>query len=66
MYFESIDALLHMDGHGVYVWPAYLVTIVVLVCLFVAPLRRQRRLLNGLAGVLKRTEGQPPITEDSN
>ncbi|MFT4614729.1 MAG: heme exporter protein D [Bacteroidia bacterium] len=66
MYFETIDALLHMDGHGVYVWPAYIVTVVVLTCLLVLPMRRQRRLLNEIAGVLKRAKGQSATTEESN
>lgn len=54
MYFESIDALLRMDGHGVFVWSAYAITAVVVVLLLIAPRRRQRRLLTELAGELRR------------
>ena len=31
MYFDSLQSLLHMDGHGVYVWAAYLVTLLVVI-----------------------------------
>ena len=26
MYFESLSAMWHMDGHGIYVWLAYALT----------------------------------------
>ncbi|MFN2289325.1 MAG: heme exporter protein CcmD, partial [Chromatocurvus sp.] len=45
MYFDSIQALIEMDGHGVFVWSAYGISIIVLGVLAIAPYRRQRRLL---------------------
>lgn len=45
MYFQSMHALLTMEGHGVYVWTAYLVTSLVIVLALLSPLRRSRRLL---------------------
>ncbi len=54
MYFADFSAALYMDGHGVYVWSAYLITLVVLCVVTVMPLRRQRRLLKQLSGEIKR------------
>ena len=59
MYFDSFEALLTMDGHGAYVWTAYLITIVVIAAILIAPARRQKAFLRQLAGELKRTRGGP-------
>ena len=45
MYFDSLSAALHMDGHGVFVWSAYLITAIVVATILVAPGRRQKRFL---------------------
>jgi heme exporter protein D len=66
MYFDSIGAMLTMDGHGVFVWSAYLITVVVVAALLVTPGRRRRKFLRGLAGELKRQQGGPTtMKEDS-
>ena len=57
LYFHSIDALLAMDGHGTFVWSAYLITVVVVAAILIAPRRRQRRFLRRLAGEIKRARG---------
>jgi heme exporter protein D len=49
VYFESLQTLLSMDGHGVYVWLAYGVTLVVIAAALIAPQRRRNRLLRQLA-----------------
>ncbi|MAT92099.1 MAG: heme exporter protein CcmD [Halioglobus sp.] len=49
MYFDSVEAMLAMEGHGVFVWSAYVVTAVVIALILLLPLRRQRRLLRELA-----------------
>lgn len=54
MYFADLSAALHMDGHGIYVWSAYLITLVVVGVMTVMPWRRQRRLLKQLSGEIKR------------
>ena len=56
MYFDSLHALLTMNGHGIYVWPAYLLTIFVILAALIAPMRRSNRLLVQLAGEIRRTE----------
>lgn len=45
MYFNSLQTLLFMEGHGVYVWTVYLLTIGVIIVSLIAPLRRRNRLL---------------------
>jgi heme exporter protein D len=44
MYFDSVDALLAMDGHGPYVWSVYLLVLAVLGWLVLAPWLAHRRL----------------------
>jgi len=66
MYFDSIGAMLAMDGHGGYVWSAYLIAVAVVLALLLAPVRRRRKFLRGLAGELKRQQGSPiTMNEDS-
>lgn len=57
MYFESVHAVLTMDGHGGFVWSAYAVTCGVVVWLLVAPMLRRTRTLRDLRGAHKRSEG---------
>lgn len=57
MYFDSLNAALSMEGHGVYVWLAYGVTLVVIAVVLVAPLRRRRRLLKRLSAEQRRAHG---------
>ena len=64
MYFDSLGAALAMDGHGVFVWSAYAVTLLVLVFLLIAPARRRRRLLREIDGELKRTKNAPTTVSE--
>lgn len=43
MYFESLAAALHMDGHGVYVWLAYALTALPLFVMVWVPFKRVRQ-----------------------
>jgi len=43
MYFESLAAAWHMDGHGGYVWLAYALTMMAIVLMVCLPLARFRR-----------------------
>ena len=66
MYFESLQALLHMDGHGPYVWAAYGVTLLAVLSILLLPLRRKSRLISELRGELRRAAGAPSPKEESN
>ncbi|MFP5383512.1 MAG: heme exporter protein CcmD [Gammaproteobacteria bacterium] len=54
MEFASLADVLHMDGHGFYVWLSYGVTVLALVTLVVIPLMARRRLLRDIAGRTRR------------
>ena len=56
MYFDSLANAFIMDGHGLYVWTAYLVAIAVIVIMLIAPVLRRKRLLRVLAGEFKRAQ----------
>ena len=43
MYFESLSAVWYMDGHGLYVWLAYALTMLPLVIMVWLPLKRIRQ-----------------------
>ena len=43
MYFESLSAMWHMDGHGFYVWLAYALTLLPLVIMVWLPMKRIRQ-----------------------
>ena len=58
MYFESLSAALTMDGHGSFVWSAYLLTLVVILTLVLAPRSRERVILRQIDGEHRRREAQ--------
>ena len=49
MYFASFQDLLAMDGHGIYVWSAVIMSLLVLAWLIVAPMLSRRALLKEVA-----------------
>lgn len=56
MYFDSLHAVLTMEGHGGYVWSAYLVTLLTILIVLLAPMLRRKRFLRQLAGELRRAQ----------
>ena len=56
MYFDSLQALLFMEGHGAYVWFVYLVTVLVIAAVLIAPVRRRKRLLARLSAELGQSQ----------
>ena len=72
MYFDNLYQLITMDGHGVYVWTATVVTLAVLVSLIVTPLRQHRKTLQIIAReieleqLVKTTASQQEATDASN
>lgn len=49
MYFDSLSQLLHMDGHGVYVWTAYALSALLIAACSLPPMLRYRSELKRLA-----------------
>ena len=42
MYFDSLQQLLWMNGHGIYVWSSFVISILVMVGLIVRPLKQKQ------------------------
>ena len=51
---SSLQSFLHMGGYAIYVWPAYFLTLVVLVYNVVSTIRRESRFFRMLAESKKR------------
>ena len=45
MRFDSLEAFLHMDGHGLFIWAAYGITFIVLVANFWWPTLVRSRII---------------------
>lgn len=45
MQFDSFSAFIAMDGHGVYVWSVYGITLVILTLLVINPVLKNRRFM---------------------
>lgn len=54
MYFESLTAALTMDGHGAFVWSAYLITLLIVGLMLYLPRHREKQILRRLEGQLRR------------
>lgn len=54
MYFDSLSSALQMDGHGGFVWSAYFITVLVICCLVVLPMRKEKQIIRQIKGALKR------------
>lgn len=48
MYFDSIQALWSMGGHGAYVWVAYGVSLLIMVWSIISPLKDYRKQLKNI------------------
>ena len=46
MYFDNINSLIHMDGHGLYVWAAYGIGLLVILYNIFAPLQKRGEIIN--------------------
>lgn len=64
MVFANIDDLVHMGGHGPYVWVSYGVAVLVLLWLVVAPVMQRRRLLADIARRARREAAGQPRTDN--
>ena len=50
----SVEQFFHMGGYAVYVWPSYALTLVLVIANWVAPIRREQRLLREIARRMRR------------
>ena len=65
MYFDSFTALMHMDGHGAFVWSAYAITFAVLITLVISPIMKKRRFIKQQRMQLRREQGAPARASDT-
>ncbi len=56
MAFSSFADFIEMSGHGIFVWPAYGITALMVIYLLLAPVRRSRRLMAVQRGQLRREQ----------
>ena len=56
MQFDSLAAFMSMEGHGIFVWSVYAITLVVMVGLAMAPLRKNRQFFAEQAMLVKREQ----------
>lgn len=56
MVFDSVSALLAMDGHGPYVWFSYGASVLVLVGLIISAAQRRRAAVARIRAMLRREQ----------
>lgn len=56
MHFDSIQALIEMNGHGSYVWTAYAIALVILLSLVIQPLRAKKQFIRVQKNELRRQQ----------
>lgn len=59
MYFDSLHDVLHMNGHGAFVWSAYAIVLGVLIALVYVPLSRSRRFMHDQRQRARREDARP-------
>ncbi|MDA0794969.1 MAG: heme exporter protein CcmD [Proteobacteria bacterium] len=64
--FQDLSQMLTMDGHGVYVWSAVIVTLIIIIGLIVRPLLQHKVALNQIAQDLAREKLRKEVAGESN
>lgn len=54
--FDNVSGMLHMAGHGIYVWTAVLVTLALIAWLIINPLLQRRRVIKEIAQDVSREQ----------
>lgn len=57
MYFEDFASLVHMDGHGVYVWSTYAIGLLIIAYNVISPLLARRRITGQIRRQVRSQEG---------
>ncbi len=63
MYFEDLNTLITMGGHGLYVWTAYGLGLLVMVWNVLVPLRHRRRVAADVGRRMRRERAQQEAAE---
>ena len=68
MYFDSLQQLIWMNGHGIYVWSSFAISAVVMIGLIVKPLRQKQAAMKNIELQIKlqaskQAEKQPEVAD---
>ena len=59
MYFQDIASVLHMDGHGIYVWSTYGIGLLIIAYNVLVPLRHSRQVIGQIKRqIINERQGQ--------
>ena len=63
--FDNVSGMLHMAGHGIYVWTAVLVTLALIAWLIINPLLQRRRVIKEIAQDVSREQLRQNASRES-
>jgi heme exporter protein D len=63
MYFDSLQHLIWMNGHGVYVWLSFAISAVVMIGLIVIPLKQKQAAMKNIELQIKLQASQKASTQ---
>jgi heme exporter protein D len=66
MQFDSFTELLHMGGHGAFVWSVYFITLVVVIGNVLIPLRQKKRFYLEQAARSRRDQSVEALKRESD
>jgi heme exporter protein D len=67
MYFDSLQQLIFMDGHGIYVWSAFIISLTVMLGLVIKPLWQKKQELKNIQLHIKLQQvNQTAIQEEAS
>jgi heme exporter protein CcmD len=63
--FDNVSGMLHMAGHGIYVWTAVLVTLALIAWLIINPLLQRRHVIEEIAQDIAREQLRQNASRES-
>lgn len=63
--FDNVSGMLHMAGHGIYVWTAVLVTLALIAWLIINPLLQRRHVIKEIAQDVAREQLRQNASRES-
>jgi len=63
--FNNVSGMLHMAGHGIYVWTAVLVTLALIAWLIINPLLQRRHVIEEIAQDVAREQLRQNASRES-
>jgi len=63
MYFDSLQQLIWMNGHGIYVWSSFAISAVIMIGLIVKPLRQKQAAIRNIELQIKLQASKKAATQ---